>query len=86
MLRQPSVLAVVHDDRAAEIPDNAARFGLTPAETSLAEELLSGGCLKDIAARRGRSLATLRTQLARLMGQDADPAPGGPGAQADATR
>ena len=42
-------------------------FGLTRSEAALAMELLSGQELQEIAARSGRSIHTLRTQLAKLM-------------------
>ncbi len=42
-------------------------FGLTTAETRLALMLLSGRSVTDIARAQGRSLATVRTHLARLM-------------------
>ena len=45
----------------------SALFGLTSAETRLAALLLSGASLAEIAAAQGRSLATVRSHLARLM-------------------
>ena len=45
----------------------SALFGLTSAETRLAALLLSGASIAEIAAAQGRSLATVRTHLARLM-------------------
>lgn len=43
------------------------RFGLTRAEADLAGGLLGGQALSDLAATRGRSVHTLRAQLARVM-------------------
>ena len=45
----------------------ADRFGLTGAEATLAVDLLAGSELREIAERRGRSIATVRSQLAKLM-------------------
>ncbi len=42
-------------------------FGLTNAEATLANDLLSGQELQEIADRRGRSVHTVRSHLARLM-------------------
>lgn len=41
-------------------------FGLTPAELNLVEELLSGGTLREIADRLGKSWETLRSQVKTL--------------------
>lgn len=42
-------------------------FGVTPAEADLAEALLTGEILPEIAARRGIHVSTLRTQLSSLL-------------------
>jgi DNA-binding CsgD family transcriptional regulator len=42
-------------------------FGLTGTEAALAADLLAGQELREIAARRGRSINTVRTHLARVM-------------------
>ncbi len=44
-------------------------FGLTDAEAKLAAMLLSGLSPSEVAASQGRSVATIRTHLARLMGK-----------------
>lgn len=49
----------------------AATFGLTPSETRLAAMLLSGHTLAEVARAQGRSLATIRTHLARTMAKTA---------------
>ena len=43
------------------------RYGLTEAEATLATGLLAGHPLADLASARGRSINTVRTQLARIM-------------------
>ena len=43
------------------------RFGLTQAEATLASDLLTGQALGDIAARKARSINTIRAQLARIL-------------------
>jgi DNA-binding CsgD family transcriptional regulator len=66
----PAVLICITDPmNAAELPQRhlTALFGLTPAEASLANDLLAGHELRDIADRRRRSVHTVRTHLARLM-------------------
>ena len=69
-LHAPAVLVLVDAHDLPGPPDAAllaARFGLTPAEADLAVLLAAGQGLREIAAQRGRSLSTLRTQLSRLM-------------------
>jgi DNA-binding CsgD family transcriptional regulator len=44
-----------------------ALFGLTQAEAALAAGLLAGLELRDIAEQSGRSINTVRSQLATLM-------------------
>ena len=66
----PEVLLSIADPHQSIQPMTthfAALFGLTAAEASLAADLLTGLDTRDIAARRGRSVATVRTHLARLM-------------------
>ncbi|MBV9825202.1 MAG: hypothetical protein JO001_05970 [Alphaproteobacteria bacterium] len=57
-------LDVVSPPQGAQI---AELFGLTAAEGVLAADLLAGLDLREIAERRGRSINTVRTHLARLM-------------------
>jgi len=45
----------------------AELFGLTSAEAALAADLLAGDELREIAARRGRGINTVRTHLSGLM-------------------
>jgi DNA-binding CsgD family transcriptional regulator len=66
----PAVLLCATDPAAMPVPPGrqlARLFGLTPAETALARDLLAGRDLRDIAEARGRSVNTLRTQLAQLL-------------------
>lgn len=66
----PAALLCVGDPAAAaRLPPTmlAELFGLTGAEAALASDLLGGADLHGIAMRSGRSLATVRTHLARLM-------------------
>jgi DNA-binding CsgD family transcriptional regulator len=66
----PAVLLCVTDPTAgAGWPERqlARLFGLTQAEAGLASDLLAGRDLRDIAERKGRSIHTVRTHLARLM-------------------
>ena len=68
--QRAAVLACVADPSASHaLPDAhlAALFGLTPAETALANDLLQGDDPAGIARRTGRSIHTVRTHLARLM-------------------
>jgi DNA-binding CsgD family transcriptional regulator len=68
--RRPAALICVVDvDHAAPRPpaELARLFGLTEKEAALAAALMQGHDLAGIAARSGRSIATLRTHLARLM-------------------
>lgn len=44
-------------------------FGLTPAEVDLVRELYLGRSIKEISERKGRSAATLRTQLSSVLGK-----------------
>jgi len=70
LARQPSILVCVSDPDAMHTPSNrllAELFGLTGAEAALASDLLAGEELRDIAARRGRSINTVRTHLSGLM-------------------
>ncbi len=64
--REGEVLAIVHQSTVVTPPD-AIRFEMTTAESALAEDLLQGLRLKDIATRRGRSVNTIRSQLAAIM-------------------
>jgi DNA-binding CsgD family transcriptional regulator len=57
----PSVVSAAPNPRLAEL------FGLTRSEATLAADLLAGDTLSEIAARRGRSVNTVRSHLAQLM-------------------
>ncbi|MBS2016178.1 MAG: hypothetical protein JST00_25070 [Deltaproteobacteria bacterium] len=60
----------VHDDEAvarARTRRAVALFGLTPREANVAEGLLLREAPKEIAYRHGVSLATVRTQIRRLL-------------------
>ncbi len=66
----PAVLVCVTDPDAKVLLPQAqlvALFGLTQAEAALAGSLLAGQELRDIAEHSGRSIHTLRSQLATLM-------------------
>lgn len=66
----PTTLVCVTDPEAGTRPPQAqlvALFGLTQAEAALAGGLLAGQELRDIAERSGRSINTVRSQLATLM-------------------
>jgi DNA-binding CsgD family transcriptional regulator len=68
--RRPAVLVCVTDPGAISAPPArqiAELFGLTGAEAALAADLLAGRSVREIAERRGRSVNTVRTQLALLM-------------------
>ena len=70
LIRAPAVLLCVTE--LDVLPPPPARqiaelFGLTAAEGVLAADLLAGLDLREIAERRGRSINTVRTHLARLM-------------------
>jgi DNA-binding CsgD family transcriptional regulator/PAS domain-containing protein len=66
----PATLVCITDpDAEAKPPQEqlVALFGLTQAEATLAGALLAGRDLREIAERSGRSINTLRSQLATLM-------------------
>lgn len=68
--RRPAILVCVTDPSAVAMPpagQTAELFGLTGAEATLAAGLLAGETVREIAERRGRSISTVRTQLAVLM-------------------
>ncbi|MCW6506671.1 helix-turn-helix transcriptional regulator [Lichenifustis flavocetrariae] len=69
MLPQPALLVLVTDPKAKgpSAAQLAEFFGLTDAEADLAAHLLAGFDLREISTRRGRSINTLRNQLAQLM-------------------
>src|SRR5208282_1957214 len=70
LARRPAILVCVTDpDAVAALPGRqmAELFGLTGTEAALAADLLAGQGLREIAERRGRSINTVRTHLARLM-------------------
>jgi DNA-binding CsgD family transcriptional regulator len=66
----PAVILQVADPLAHPSPNRSLlveAFELTPAEVSLAADLLSGLSVRDIADRSGRSIATVRTHLANVL-------------------
>ena len=66
------VLVLATDpDRAIHFPDAVLRrtYGLTPAETEIANALLTGFSLDEIAGLRKVSVATVRSQMKGLMGK-----------------
>jgi len=68
--RRPAILVCVTDpDAIASLPGRQMieLFGLTGSEAALAADLLAGKELRDIATERGRSINTVRKQLAGLM-------------------
>jgi DNA-binding CsgD family transcriptional regulator len=68
--RKPAILVCVTDPTAVSaLPARQLMelFGLTGTEAALAADLLAGQELREIAARRGRSINTVRTHLARVM-------------------
>jgi DNA-binding CsgD family transcriptional regulator len=68
--RRPAILVCVTDPDAVSVLPGRQMielFGLTGTEAALATDLLAGKELRNIAAERGRSINTVRTQLARLM-------------------
>ena len=58
-------------DRAIDLPDAVLRqiYGLTPAETGIANALLSGASLDQAAQLRSVSVATVRSQMKNLLGK-----------------
>lgn len=58
-------------DRTVHFPDAILRhtYGLTPAETEIANALLTGFSLEEIAQLRKVSIATVRSQMKGLMGK-----------------
>ena len=70
LANRPAVLVCITDpNEALSVPIEhlAAVFDLTASEAKLANDLLTGDDLREIAARRGRTVHTVRTQLATLM-------------------
>ena len=63
---QAGILAIVHEP-AGQLADTAERFAMTAAELALVEDLLQGFRLKQVALRRGRSVNTIRTQMAAVL-------------------
>ena len=63
------MVCITDPDRHLSVPGRylSELFGLTQAEAALAEALLAGQELRDIAEQQGRSINTMRTHLARLM-------------------
>jgi DNA-binding CsgD family transcriptional regulator len=68
--RRPAILVCATDPDAVSVVPGRQMielFGLTGSEAALAADLLAGKELRDISLERGRSINTVRTQLARLM-------------------
>jgi DNA-binding CsgD family transcriptional regulator len=68
--RSPAIVLQVTDPLACAAPDRALlaeAFGLTPAEASLAADLLRGLSAGEVAAGNRRSIATVRTHLANVL-------------------
>ena len=66
------VLVLATDpERAAEFPEALLRqvYGLTPAETEIANALMAGSSLDEIARMRTVSVATVRSQMKTLLGK-----------------
>jgi DNA-binding CsgD family transcriptional regulator/PAS domain-containing protein len=64
------VLVIASDPAARSVADAKqlqALYALTPAEATVALDLLAGRDVSEIARHRGRSVATIRTQLGRLL-------------------
>ena len=64
--RGGDVLAIVHEPTDAALP-HAWNFEFTTAESALAADLLLGLRVKNVAQKRGRSVNTIRSQLAAIM-------------------
>jgi len=67
---QASVILQITDPLARARPDPAIladAFDLTPSEAILAADLLGGSSVVEAAAKRGRSVATVRTHLASVL-------------------
>jgi DNA-binding CsgD family transcriptional regulator len=65
-----SVVLQITDPLARAMPDPAiltGAFDLTPSEAILAADLLCGLTVVQVAAKRGRSVATMRTHLASVL-------------------
>jgi DNA-binding NarL/FixJ family response regulator len=65
-----SVILQITDPLARATPEPAIladAFDLTPSEAALAADLLCGLSVGEAAARRGRTVATMRTHLASLL-------------------
>jgi DNA-binding CsgD family transcriptional regulator len=65
-----SVVLQITDPLARPMPDPAIlieAFDLTPSEAILAVDLLCGWSVGEVAAKRGRSVATMRTHLASIL-------------------
>jgi DNA-binding CsgD family transcriptional regulator len=66
----PGVLLIVTDPECLDAAREAqlrARFGFTAMEAGIAVDLLAGRDIAEIAAQRGRGVATIRTHVARAM-------------------
>jgi DNA-binding CsgD family transcriptional regulator len=68
VLRPTAILFITDPEQPAVVRSEWLRqdFGLTPAETTLALEILKGDGLQRVADRLGISLATAHPQLARV--------------------
>ncbi|HEX4113888.1 MAG TPA: helix-turn-helix transcriptional regulator [Stellaceae bacterium] len=69
---EPAALVLISDPSTRARPreeDLARLFGLTPAEAMLLAALVDGERVNDFAARKGISLATVKTQLQSIFGK-----------------
>lgn len=67
---QPKILMLVTDpERQSHVRASLlhALYGLTPAETEIANSLLTGSSLEEVAAQRRRSVTTVRSQVKTLL-------------------
>lgn len=63
------LLVTASDPAFRSFPDAATigqYYGLSPAEAQLCEDLIMGMCLRDIAEKRHKSEATVRTYLKQV--------------------
>jgi DNA-binding CsgD family transcriptional regulator len=70
LAHRPALVLQVTDPLACAAPNRALlaeAFELTPAEVAIAADMLCGLSVREIAARSGRSIATVRTHLANLL-------------------
>lgn len=64
------IMVVITDPDSARVtsrPPLGARYGLTPAETMVAEALAAGSTIRDVADERRISIQTVKSHLKRVM-------------------